>query len=313
MSSRILGALLVAVAVGFASQAVAGRLTSGSGALLSVRDCAGPTGSCFSGNVLRGGAGGPRAGGSATLTSTAGSTASASMSFPGGYLPQLGLYTDASATQRAFAEAAAFSTFTYRGAQAIDLALTMNYHYITTGSAPGDVTGDPALEPPGDALGIVGAGIANPALFSDLTVLSSASDIFNVLATRGADLGFGYYATSGTTGEQNIPIQVLNFNGGSVRINPGQTFVVAAVMQAVSNRGGLMDAAHTLTLQFDAEHTYFADTNTVVGDALFAQLVPAAVPEPATWTVMILGFGAIGAAARRRRWTAWASPSRSGM
>ena len=37
------------------------------------------------------------------------------------------------------------------------------------------------------------------------------------------------------------------------------------------------------------------------GDATF---VPSAVPEPATWGMMLLGFGAIGFSMRRRRRTA---------
>ncbi len=35
----------------------------------------------------------------------------------------------------------------------------------------------------------------------------------------------------------------------------------------------------------------------------FTPAATAAVPEPATWGMMILGFGAIGAATRRRRFT----------
>jgi hypothetical protein len=299
MRTRIVAALFGASVLAFASQAVA-AISSGSGALVSVRDCAAPTGSCFGGGVVRGGAGGALAGGATSISTLGGSTASASMSFPSGYLPELGLYTKAGGTQRAFAEAAAFSTFTYTGTVAIDLAMIMNYHYITTGSA-GPTTGDPALEVPGDSTGIVGAGIASTSLYSDLTTVSTATDIFDALSLRGSDLGFGYYATTGTTGEQNIPIQVLDFSGMGVRINPGDTFIVAAIMQAVSNRGGLMDAAHTLTLQFDSEHTYLAGTRTVVGDALFTQLSPVTpVPEPDTWALTLIGIGAVGAVLRAR-------------
>lgn len=41
---------------------------------------------------------------------------------------------------------------------------------------------------------------------------------------------------------------------------------------------------------------YFFDTGDVVFEATFA-----AVPEPATWAMLIAGFGMVGAAARRRR------------
>jgi hypothetical protein len=46
----------------------------------------------------------------------------------------------------------------------------------------------------------------------------------------------------------------------------------------------------------------FYDTSTVA-DQVFARFTPssAAVPEPSTWVMMLLGFGAIGFAARRRR------------
>jgi hypothetical protein len=41
--------------------------------------------------------------------------------------------------------------------------------------------------------------------------------------------------------------------------------------------------------------------NWVMDDVTYETVVPSAVPEPATWAMMIAGFGLAGAAARRRR------------
>ena len=58
---------------------------------------------------------------------------------------------------------------------------------------------------------------------------------------------------------------------------------------------------HTFSVQVDAEHTYLTGTTQVVDPVLLTRSLDGAVPEPASWALMILGFGLTGAALRRRR------------
>jgi outer membrane lipase/esterase len=56
----------------------------------------------------------------------------------------------------------------------------------------------------------------------------------------------------------------------------------------------------TDSLYFDDIHPTYP-VHQAIANAILAQLAAAAVPEPATWLAMILGFGMIGAATRRQR------------
>lgn len=58
-------------------------------------------------------------------------------------------------------------------------------------------------------------------------------------------------------------------------------------------------------LYFDRIHPT-APAHQLIGDAIVRQLGIAAVPEPATWGTMVLGFGLLGATLRRRRTAAMA-------
>ena len=63
-------------------------------------------------------------------------------------------------------------------------------------------------------------------------------------------------------------------------------------------------AGQTVDLRFQFQADYFADGRGVLLDNIIVNgdLAPsAAVPEPATWAMMILGFGAAGAMLRQRR------------
>lgn len=292
------------VAAGAGATSAEAALSGGSGAVMTFRDCPAATGSCFGAPVARSEPGGPNGGGSGVLDNGAGSRAQVQMGFAANDLPLLKVLVESSDTQRVGANAFAFREFTWEGDYAIDLGLELNFHYLTTGSGL-STGGDPADEVPGDASGTVALYVNSPSAFAHLDGGSSALEIFNTFRSlAGADcLGAGFANSYGTTGETTVTAAASGGcgSGGRLTINPGQTFVVSAFMQAVANRGGELDALHTLDVHFDLENTFVAGTNTRVDAAAFtADLQAAAIPEPATWALLIGGFGAAGSLLRRR-------------
>lgn len=59
-----------------------------------------------------------------------------------------------------------------------------------------------------------------------------------------------------------------------------------------------MDAMNTARLSINAGNGSFTSSS---GELLGFDKTPGGVPEPATWAMLIIGFGTVGAAARRRR------------
>lgn len=94
--------------------------------------------------------------------------------------------------------------------------------------------------------------------------------------------------------------QGVNINGCADRVNTNfngtsDFFNIAGVNYTLDIRGFLVNNAPT---------TQFLTTEGVVNDAqIIAQVrtLAGAVPEPASWAMMITGFGLVGAAVRRRR------------
>jgi hypothetical protein len=140
-------------------------------------------------------------------------------------------------------------------------------------------------------------GIDYATFFAGPSGGSSAVTDFNVLLGNGSNYNAGNFApfasgvnavlilTSGQTG-------TLNFvaNGGNA---PLFSFDLTGLFTA-DGQGALPGGGLTLT-----NSTQIDGTTIAAGSA--GTLAVAAVPEPGTWAMMILGFGAMGVAMRRRR------------
>ena len=283
----------------------------GSAAIFTNRNCPAGATSCTSpGSLLQprqyfGGAGTEFSASSALAN---GASAAASVAFGGDYLPTVKVGSTAGAFTRTGASATAIRAFTYGGDAAIDLAINGMLHFLTSG----DVATAPNVEVAGDgSLNVSLALVTVASLRAAFPEAPSAVDLISSPITfpdcgGGGVIAVGGYSTNLAgvgAGEFN---QAVGLNsacgGGAIRVNPGDSFVVIASLQAISNRGGFLDAMHSFTVQYDEAHTYLAGTTEAVGQGFLSRnvAVGAAVPEPASWALMIGGFGLAGSTLRRR-------------
>ena len=96
-----------------------------------------------------------------------------------------------------------------------------------------------------------------------------------------------------------FPIGVLSgsFNSGPFNLNMASSYNPAFI---TASGGTVADARLRLVNGLNSGQAYFnIHTRAFPGGELRANLVQ--VPEPATWAMMITGFGLLGAALRRRR------------
>lgn len=287
----------------------------GSGGVMTDRFCAAGELSCIQPNGFATGGtltphqynGGFGVGFSASASLPGGASASQSVSFGGDYLPTVKVASVAGPETRTGSSATGFQSFTYNGDVAIDLAIMGSLHFFTSGDLPG----------PGPHNEFAGDGMLNAALAilpiskvhgrfgpgSSGQAIVNATDVF--YCGLGSATAAGSYNSSGVgAGEHTATLGVSETcDGGRITINPGQTFAVFAIVQALSNRNGYVDAMNTFTVSFDEENTFVSGTDQKVASGFLSQSVSqgAAVPEPGAWALMILGFGSAGAMLRRRR------------
>ncbi len=121
---------------------------------------------------------------------------------------------------------------------------------------------------------------------------STACGTAGVLANSSVTLGTAAAGPGAVTGSLNTAC-----GGGSIMLQPGQDYVLFAQLQTVANRNGFMDATNTITVQLAEE------LPPEVRDTLLQNVVSSRslVPEPASWAMLIAGFGLVGATLRRRR------------
>lgn len=292
----------------------------GAGGIITNRNCPANSGSCvqviggspgFTGPLLNrnyyGGYGQGISTGTVGLSS--GASGFIDASFSQDYLPVVKVQSAAGAETRTGASATAFRAFTYNGPVAIDFALQGQLHFFTSGDVdqPGqfdEFAGDGTLNVVLSLLTVPTVAAAFPPSARGIDIISNSSIGFPDCGSAGVVATSGFNSGGFSAGEYNQTVSLSqSCSGGAIRLNPGDSFVVIASLQAISNRGGFLDAAHTFRVQYDEANTFIAGTQQVVEQGFLSANVSegAAVPEPAAWALMIGGFGVAGAALRRRR------------
>lgn len=299
-----LAGLAVASCLAFAPGAAQAGSIFGSASIITNRPCpAAPAAPCVTNGVptnFRQFNGGMFTEFSTSAVPATGATAAARVAFGDGYLPTIGVASSAGAATRTGATATAFRSFAYEGAPTIDLALSGVLHYVNSGDA---VAGES-----------YGQGILNVVFgimrLSDFAGFNAGSDAIDIISSQnsfpdceaGALAAGGYNSLGDAPGTHQATIGLSQAcDGSALTLHTGDRFVIVATLQAISNRGGFIDAMNTFSVELDEEHTYLTGTTDLVDPALLRASLNGAVPEPSAWAMLVLGFGALGAALRRRR------------
>ncbi|WP_430425283.1 PEPxxWA-CTERM sorting domain-containing protein [Phenylobacterium sp.] len=305
-------AAAIALAFAAAPGAAAAEDVYGSGAVVTNRPCPTSVTTCVVGaarlqpHQYFGGYG---QGLSANPTLLGGASGAAEVTFSDDYLPTVRLAAGAGAETRTGASATAFRSFTYEGEAAIDFALEGLLHFQTTGDQAGpqganEFAGDGGLNVVLSLLRVSTVTAAFGPGASAIDIISNSGIGFPDCGAAGVIAVGGFNSSGLAAGEYHQSIGLSqSCSGGAIRLNPGDSFVVVASLQAISNRNGLMDAMNTFHVVYDEEKTVFAGTQDSVGAGFLSRnvAVGAAVPEPGVWALMVGGFGFAGHALRRRR------------
>lgn len=114
------------------------------------------------------------------------------------------------------------------------------------------------------------------------------------------------FTLPGTTGQVGASVISIDLAGSGGTLDLTNVFLNGADL-AITRTGNLVMASGVINTFGGAGQTLrIVGTTTGLGGSYGGNVTFAAgaIPEPATWGMMILGFGAVGAAVRRRRSTA---------
>jgi len=300
-----------------APQAVSAKqLTYGTSAVATLRTCgnAGPNDPCQftrprGGFVSDGGAGQAVAYAEkrGTIdTGTLGSFAFGSVEFNSDKFPVLHALSQAEGNSRMNGSGEAYYAFTWKGGDGKLLSLSTALEILGSKASP---VGD-SVEAEG-----VGEGLAGGSAYTNRLSIYDANyfarNFFDASGTftagflntdcRSAGGGMlGDVTLSGLGNGSSISAAgtTAECSAGSLHLKAGQAFVIASNLTLFTNRGGYLDASHTATVGFDpnlsADEILELKSGLQVGATV-------AVPEPATWAMLIAGFGIIGSGMRNRQ------------
>ena len=133
-----------------------------------------------------------------------------------------------------------------------------------------------------------GAGVANDPVWTSMTIA--------VEAGRSYDFG-AFLSSAYPTSPAQLEFTVTNNLGGIQTLGIFAAPATAGIWSGVSGRFNT-GAATLITLSIVNQNIEFSGNDFGIDDI---SLTAAAVPEPASWAMLLSGFALVGAAARRRR------------
>ena len=307
LSTLMVSAMMIATPV--AATAVAPPDVFGSATWLTARNCNGlastvdcqaqpPGGYNLVESVRAGGAGLST---NATFHPAAGGSASSVITYGALGLPEIHATAFAGADNRINSNSVAYESFTYTGAAGTPFALTASLDFTSSGAptyiANGKKAG--AGEFGGEGFAYFQLALWSP---SKVAGLVTAKDITDSVFAENCDISGvfgvvnGSFATNSAGPGGGSVTLATGCDGNPLVLNPGDQFLVVALIQTPANRGGYLDASHT----FKVELAPTLSPEAIA--ALTAGIVSAAaVPEPSVWAQMIAGFALAGLAMRRRK------------
>lgn len=276
----------------------------GSAVFFTARDCTTLTATQICGNrrqplVYSEYAGGPGQAVNYFDSSPAGDFMSSSISFGAGALPTIRQADAAVSNYRVNVNAFAYNAFTNTSDAATELSYAGDLHIVNSSGNP--LGGNPEFA--GGSSYFSWVAIWDPALVAGII---GPADVFdnafgNYDCSTPGVLGFGYSNGPLAGGEQSIHMSTASCSDAPVMINPGQQILAVAFLQTPVNRGGFVDASHTFTMNYDPDLSPDVRQNLIQIMAPAAPEGLGAVPEPASWALLLIGFGGIGAMLRSRR------------
>lgn len=141
---------------------------------------------------------------------------------------------------------------------------------------------------------------AQGSFFADGGVASGGSTIFTLTGVRSGTVTFYNDYNPGNPLRTSDVVELASFPPSFV---PPQQIVLAAdgSLASADFTLGLSDFPYTASFSTAAQSVFFGGEGIQTLNVLQVSEISAAVPEPAAWALMIVGFGATGAAMRRRR------------